>query len=363
MGLWNTLFGDNTGEITAATFSELVEQSDPFKLPTVVAARQLIADTVSGFQMKAYAADGTELPTSGICSRPDPGEPSSDTFEKLTNSLTRHGRAWLRVTAVGSNNYPIACEIVADGRVSAQLNSTGSRITSVEIDWVAQDLRLVRCIPFILEAEHPLGKSPLKEITEALTQLSQALQFSATYYSTTAATPPYAIVSPTRLQQDKAQELLTAWTEARDKSRPAVISGNLELKTFQAQSAADALVLDAINNLDATITRVLLLPPSLLNTLSQSSLTYSTTVEAVRQWLTLGLNPAYLQRIESVWTEMLPRGQYARFDTTDLTRMSPREQLDYDIAAINSGIHTVDEVRIKRGLEPYGTDTPAALDV
>ena len=170
-------------------------------------------------------------------------------------------------------------------------------------------------------------------------------------------------MSPTRLQQDKAQELLTAWTEARDKSRPAVISGNLELKTFQAQSAADALVLDAINNLDATITRVLLLPPSLLNTLSQSSLTYSTTVEAVRQWLTLGLNPAYLQRIESVWSEMLPRGQYARFDTSVLTRMSPREQLDYDIAAINAGINTVDEIRISRGLEPYGTDTPAAIDV
>ena len=164
--------------------------------------------------------------------RTRPNRPA-DTWEKLTNSLTRHGRAWVRVTALGNNGYPIAAEIVANSRVTPTLNGTNSKIAAVAIDGQPQDMRLIRCIPFILEAENPLGTSPLAQIREALEQLAAAYQFSATYYNTTAATPPYALVSPTRLQADKADELLTAWTEARDKSRPAVISGQLDLKTFQ----------------------------------------------------------------------------------------------------------------------------------
>jgi len=353
MGLFERLFADTTADITALSFSERLALSDPFKLPTVVAARQLIADTVSGFPMVTKTGDDRDLlPVPSICARPDPSEPSSDTWEKLVNSLTRYGRAWVRVTALGSNNYPLAAEIVSDRRVTYMLNDAGSKLVAVEIDGRPQDMRMIRCVPFILEAESPVGKSPLVEIRDSLDQLAAAYQFSATYYNTTAATPPYAIMSPTRLQADKAEELLKAWTDARDKSRPAVISGALELKTFQSQSAADALVLDAINQLDATISRVLLLPPSLLNTLSQSSLTYSTTVEAVRQWLALGLDSAYLKRIEAVWTGFLPRGQRAVFDTGSITRMNPREQLDYDIAGVNAGIFTVDEVRAKRGLAP-----------
>ena len=71
-----------------------------------------------------------------------------------------------------------------------------------------------------------------------------------------------------------------------------------------------------------------------------------------RQWLALGLDSAYLKRIEAVWTGFLPRGQRAVFDTGSITRMNPREQLDYDIAGVNAGIFTVDEVRAKRGLAP-----------
>ena len=65
-----------------------------------------------------------------------------------------------------------------------------------------------------------------------------------------------------------------------------------------------------------------------------------------------------VEHLEAVWSGFLPRGQTARFQTETLTRMSPREQLDYDIAAINAGILTVDEIRAERGLAPNGTIAP-----
>lgn len=313
--------------------------------------------------MTAEDANGVRInPAPSICSRPDPSESAGDTFEKVTNSLTRHGRTWVRVTALGANGYPLACEVVSEQRVTWQLDDTNTRLAAVAIDGRPQDVRMIRLIPFILEAENVMGASPLVLIREALDQLAAAYQFSATYYSTTAATPPYALVSPTRLQTDKAQELLTAWTEARDKSRPAVISGNLELKTFSVQSAADALVLDAIAQLDAVVARVLHVPPSMVNVLSQGSLTYNTSADQARAFL-VQLENAYLKRIESAWSTFLPRGQSAKFRTEALTRMSPKEQLDYDIAAIAAGVRTVDEIRAERGLAPNDTRTAALAPV
>ena len=114
MGIWQTLFPDTEASIASGSFSERLAQYDVWKLPAVVAGRQLIADTVSGFPMTAENTAGVVLdPAPAICVRPDPSEPAGDTWEKLTNSLTRHGRAWVRVTALGNNGYPIAAEIVA----------------------------------------------------------------------------------------------------------------------------------------------------------------------------------------------------------------------------------------------------------
>ena len=346
------LFDSSVGPaVVAGSQSSRVLQTDPFKLPTVVAARQLIADTVSQFPLVALDAAGVQLdPVPAIVKRPNPAEPASDTFEKLTNALTRHGNAWLRVTLTGSNGYPLALEVVKNSRVTWELNSSGTSFARIEIDGIEQDRRLIQNVPFILEST-PIGTSPLVEIRDVLVKLAAALDFSAQYYDQTAATPPYALISPTRLQADKATELLEAWTTARDENRPAVISGGLSLETFSPVSASDALMLEAIGQLDATIARVMQCPPSLLNTQAQSSLTYSTVRDEYRKFL-LTLQASYLKRIEAAFTQYLPRGVTAQFETSSLTQLDQSEQLAFDADAIAAGILTIDEVRARRGLLP-----------
>ena len=324
---------------------------DPFGLPIVVAARQLIADTVSQFPIVAYDSEGQPLEQQpALMRRPNPGEPAGDTFERIVNGLTRNGNATLRVTATGSNGYPIALEYVAWDRVDYELTDTGTRFRWITIDDRPQDLRLVQIVPFILDGDSPVGVSPLTEIDHALVKLNRALEFSATYYGA-AAVPPYALISDVRLGDDKAAQLMAAWQAARAESRPAVLSGGLSLETYKPTSAADALVMDAIGYLDATVARVMQCPPSLLNTVAQSSLTYSTTRDEYRRFL-LSLNASYLSRLEAAFGNYLPRGQTARFDTSSLTRLDETEQLAYDIDAIAAGLLTIDEVRARRGLTP-----------
>jgi hypothetical protein len=88
---------------------------------------------------------------------------------------------------------------------------------------------------------------------------------------------------------------------------------------FSQASAGESLLLDAASFFDSVISRIMLIPPSILNTQSQSSLTYSTVGGEFARWLSIGLRPVYLNRIESAFSELLPRNVHAKFDTTPLT--------------------------------------------
>ncbi len=133
--------------------------------------------------------------------------------------------------------------------------------------------------------------------------------------------PPYAVVHPTRLTAAQAAALQDQWMMARLERRPPVLSGGISLETYTRPSAADALLLEALNYLDATVARVMQIPPSLLNTYAHGSLTYSTTQGELARWLAIGHAPMFLSRITAAFSDLLPRGQRARFDTSPLTDM------------------------------------------
>lgn len=313
----------------------------------VVACRGLLADTVSSFPLEAFNTQTGELVERQppIVRRPDPAEPVSDTFEKVVMDMTSAaGQSVLRITARDTLGAPIALEQIRPARVTWQLTGDGQDVAVYKIDDVPQRPGNLLVVPFILDGNSPVGKSPLAQINPELLQLSAANLF-ATEYLNGAATPLYALISPTRLQEGQAEKLIEAWEDARAKRRPAVLSGQYDLRTYDQVSIADALLLEAQNNLDARIARVLQIPPSLVNAESQSNLTYSTVRDEFLRFLQLGLDASFLKRIEAAWSELLPRGQSARFNTNRLTRLDESTRLDKAIAGFQSGLFTLDEAR------------------
>ena len=365
MGLWSDLFPaqDYPGVTSVpTTFSELALGQDVWKLPIVVATRSLIADTVGSFTIDAVYPDGTKVePNRTLLKRPSPREPLGDTLERTVNSMTRHGIAWYRITLEGSDGYPSALEFIDATRVNYQTDDWNTRFTAIEIDGVRQDPRQIRYVPMTLDGG-VVPKSPLVEIRETLEHLQEAYNFSNQYYSFTGAVPPFAIKSGVKLNAGQAEKLAVAWADARDKRRPAILSGDLDIETYKPTSAADALVLDAITHLSADVARVMHVPPSLANTQSLTSLTYSTTTDEFRRWAATGLAP-YLSRIESVFTDMLPSTMVAKFDTSNLTRMEEAGRAKLNIDYLNAGIYTVDEIRASLALEPLpNAERPADVD-
>jgi HK97 family phage portal protein len=366
---WARLFGraataDTPADAARRMSLELaaeLDHLDPFDLPTVVAGRQLIADTVAMLPMVGVAGRGRIDPTPALLRRPDPSEPYRQTLERIVNSMTGpHGCAWLDVITSGYDGWPLAVEVIDPSRVTYELTPNRARLARVWVDGRDRELSKIRLIPFRSDPG-PIGTSPLADIRIALDQLAAAFRFAATYYDAAAAVPPYAVVHPNRLTAAQASDHLDAWMTARAERRPAMLSGGITLQTFNPTSAADALVLDAINYLDAAVARVLQIPPSLLNVVSQSALTYSTTLDERQRWLQLGLYPGYLARIEAAFSDLMVSGTSAVFDTSNLVRMDFAGRITAYAASIAAGIHTPAEVRALEGLPVVPAADPAPI--
>ena len=366
MGLRSWLFprADPTQSLEqqiSAYIADRLEDLDVWQLPTVVAGRQLTADVVATMPLVAVRGAERVDPTPPLLRRPDPREPLRLTLERMVNQLSRHGVVFWRIYENGSDTYPLAIRVLDRSRVNYELSNTGDEVTAVWVDGIrVPDLRTIRYLSFVNDGLSPIGTAPLLEVRAALEQLIAVYRFSSTYYDTTAAVPPYAIKHPTRQTATQAQEFMNQWAAARAERRPAFLSGGVDLQTFDPQSAADALLLDAIEYLDAVAARSQQIPPSLLNVASLSgSLTYATTQDEMRRWLQLALYPGYLSRIAAAFTDMLPRGTDAVFDTSNLVRMDQAGRISLYAASIAAGIHTPEEARALEGLPA----APAAVPV
>jgi HK97 family phage portal protein len=367
MGWWSRTFGSEPTSTPiedqiAAYVADRLNSVDIFKLPTVVAGRTLTADVVATMQMVAHTGVTRIRPTPAVLRRPDPREPYRVTIEKIVNQLSRHGVCWYRIYDTGADKWPLAIRVVDRPRVTWQLSSTSDEIVRVWVDGVDTPLSTVRYIPFRSDPGPP-GTSPLADVYDTLARLQAGMyEFASSYYDQTAQVPPYALKHAARYTKEQSDKFMLQWEAARAARRPAFLSGGIELETFAPMSAADALLLDMVNYLDAVAARVMLIPPSLLNVEAQSSLTYSTTLDELRRWLTLSLMPGYLSRIEASFTDLLPRGQEATFDTSSILRMDFASRVETYAGSIAAGIHTVAEVRALEGLPTQPDPAPVPID-
>lgn len=289
-------------------------------LPVTIACRSLIGDVVAQLPLAAMR-DGAPLPTPAILRRPDPFEPRRTTLEKLTASLTGYDGAYLQVLRVGADGWPLAARALAPWLIAPV--TEGGQVTGWNYQGAELPASNVAYCPAYLWLEpaptqwSPVmwaGRSPLQLAQAAFDDLAALWAYASGYYRD-GGVPPYAVKHPGTLNAKQSRDFLDQWIAARLERRPAILTGGIDLADFTVPSAADALLLDGLAYLDAQVANAFRVPPSLVNVESHGSLTYSTTRDELARWLTLDLGPAYLSRLEALFTDLLPYGQQAVFDT------------------------------------------------
>ena len=305
--------------LVEVTAGQLTSTATVARLPVTVAARTLIADVAASLPIVAVRDGQVIDPTPSLLVRPDPrgGMTRRRFVHRSTMSLTGWGNLYVGVMLRGYNGWPLNVQLLHPDQVAPIY--AGREIDGWTLSGVAVDPFAIVHVPLSELTLEAIARAPLADAQSAFDDLAMLWAYASGYYRD-GGKPPYTLRHPGRLDSTQAGELLDQWIDARRAHRPGMLSGGIELQDLPTPSAQDALLLDGLAYLDQQVGRIFGVTPTLLNIrVETGSLTYSNTTEEVRRWLSLSLYPTWLARLEDLFTQMLPDGQQAVFDTRALT--------------------------------------------
>lgn len=330
----------------------------PWELPVVVAARDLIANTVGQLPLVTYRSGLALSPQPSVTVRPDPFEPRWLTEHRFVNSLTRHGYVWLMPTAWDASDWPLSVQVVDAPNAAGTFEPDGSRLADVY--WQGRRLAPydeALWVPWRVDRAGELGTSPMGSCMRAIEYLAALWEMAGSFWE--AGFPSVALVIDQALSLTQRRETKSALLESfRRRHEPAVIDRGGRLEAIGA-NAVDSQLVESIAVANQEVARAFGVVPSLLNVPSSDSLTYSTTEGELTRWLKLGLGQ-YLSRLEGAFSDLRPLGQTVRADTSELLRTD----LAARYAAYSAGVGrwlTVEEVRHAEALPPLTAAEFAAL--
>lgn len=335
----------------------------PWEIPTVVACRRVLSDTVMQLPLTAMRSRRPARIQPPLYRRPDPNEPYWLTMARTVDNLTGWGRAWLQPTAWDAADYPLAIRVLDADRCSPHFDTAGNMIEIVTNDdgrrHGVNTADGVYWLPYGVPRKGSGGESPIAGCMRAVEYLSALWDMAGSFWE--AGFPSMAVKIATRLADGDAQKIkdqvMSSWARRHE---PAVIDNNGTLEPL-GNSAVESQLIESIGAANMEIARAFGVMPSIVNVESAGALTYSTTQAEFQKWKALGLGP-YLTRIEDVYTQMTQFGINARFDTNELTRADDLARAQYfQIATGGAPWLTADEVRDRaEGLGPMpAADTPA----
>lgn len=340
----------------------------PWEIPTVVACRRVIADTVAMTPLYAVR-NGTPAPRQpAIYTRPDPLEPRWLSMWRMVDQLTGYGHVWLQPTAWDAADWPLIVRVRDASQGSPRFTPSG-QIESVWLDGDTHDIGPhpgaggrpggVIWVPYEVPFAGSAGIPPMSRCWRAAEYLAALYEMAGSFWE--AGFPSLAVSVLARLSPDDTaklkQQVLGAWSRRHE---PAIFDNGATLQPV-GSSAVESQLVESIGVANAEICRAFGVMPSIVNVAASDSLTYATTEGEFSKWRAIGLGP-YLGRLESAWTDCQPHGTAALFDTSELTKPSLAEQGQYaNLALAGEPWLTVDEVRARIHLGPMGATRPRPL--
>jgi HK97 family phage portal protein len=163
------------------------------------------------------------------------------------------------------------------------------------------------------------------------------------------------------LNKDEAEALKNGFVAAHGgrQRTPAVLSGGVKYDAL-GWSSADLELLESRKYNAQAIATIFGVPGHLIGIAQSDSMTYSNVQQDSISFVRWSIQP-WASRVEAALTELLPRGQEAKFNMGGLMRADMQTRYQAHAVALSSGFMTVDEVRALEDLEAL--DTPPVVDV
>ena len=330
------------------------------RVPAVGRALQLYAGLCKQMPMQAFRGYDRLDPPPRILQRPDPTRAGSWFVQVSVEDYLLSGNAIALVTARGFDGWPLAVTwlpvlwvyIVWDPITGKTTYSyRGEPLNGDDVIHVRRGA----------DRWYPIrGVGVVEEHLSSLDRIAMEEEYERGALSD-GAVPSVAVISPSaNLTQEVADAAKTQWmTNFSGPVREPVILPNGTVVQPLAWSPTDAQLSEARRMSLVDVANMFNLDGYWLGA-PVAGMTYRTAGPQYQQILRTSLEPV-LADFEDVWSDaMLPRGQFVRFERSQLLREDLATSMTASTQGYAAGIMTVEESRVMVGLPP---DAQGALGV
>jgi HK97 family phage portal protein len=330
--------------------AELVSETNALGIAAVFAAVGLLADAVASLPLEVYEDKGgvptpTRLPHWLI--RPSEAVTSYELLHGMVHSMALHGNYYAAIQRDNGFNtigltpvHPRNVTVYAPDGLRRQYLVMGDNVDGIDM------LHMRWWTP----PQWLKGVSPLEEHKNTF-GLSIALERHLNQFYGEGGLPSSVLETEANLTPEQAQVLRDSWSTTHNRHRrPAVLTQGLKWKPITV-SAADMEMQASREYQINEIARVYRIPPHMIGGKGDSQ-TYANVESQNLSFLQHTLRP-WLVRVERTISDLLPAGQWARFNVDELLRADQLTRYRTHQLGIMSGILTPNEARAIENRTPY----------
>lgn len=307
----------------------------------VIALKQMSLDVERG---------GAPIDRPAIIRRPNLGCSLAAFLEMTAMSRELTGNAYWRKLRDASGVVR-EVEVLNPHEVSIRTNAGGRVIgyTHRGRDLAVED---VQHLPKLRIPGTPYGLGPI-QAARAEIRGAVDLRDYASGWINSGDVPSGVLSTSQTLTDDAASKTKKRWRETRGGRREVAVLGNGFTYSPVYLSPADAQFLESQQWNTTSIARLFGVPASLmLAILDGNSMTYANVSQEWLAFVRFGLADD-IREIEDAFTDLLPRGQRARFNTDALLRMDTESRYRAHAAGISAGWLLPSEVRAIENLPEH----------
>jgi HK97 family phage portal protein len=329
-------------------------------VPALFRGTTLIADAIGALDLNAYRKGREVKPCPKILERPVPLQTRMQTISAMAASLILDGNYYAVLGEPEDNGladqfFPVAVDRVSiredRGRVIYRIDAT---------DYAPTEILHIR--NFCLPGEH-YGRGVVNMQRQAIGKAIAINEYTASYFN--GGVNPTAVIKSANpdLTQEEADALKSQWLQmysGRNRA-PAVLNASTEFEVLSGNAQESQMVETQVQSLtDAA--NILGLPSYYLGAPNVSR-TYSNVEQENLQLVRWSIQPI-AERIEQALSDLLVRGQVARFDYDTLLRTDTKSRFEAYQIGIANGFLTADEVRDMENRDPINPvdDEPIDMD-
>ncbi|MER6064836.1 phage portal protein [Streptomyces sp. NPDC001792] len=374
-----TQFGDSSiptnGSLMTPTASGVpVNDQTAMQLVAVQACVRILSSAISRLPLNAMVIrDGVQVSTPAAPTIVvDPFGGAANTrfptrragLKQMAVSLLLRGNAYGIVTARDYLYRPSRIAVLHPDMVKVTMNDDGGRdyeVNRVAVDDPRDMVHLTgMCMP-----GSPTGLSPIGYARQAIGLGLAAERFGAQFFGQGAHLSGVITVDGD-LDKQRARQMKEGFEASHSGLANAhaigVLSGGAKWQPISVNPEdAQFLQTRAGQNLDMAM--LYGVPPHMLGQVDRTT-SWGTGIEQQAIGFRVWTLDDWLGTFEDAWTAMLPRGQNARFDTSELERTDTAGRWSWYATARTIGGMTRNEIRAKEGLPPVegGDDIDAPLN-